>query len=362
MKPNVRKMARKNDFQGLIQVVNNHEINQSIRVKAASELGRYNNHKVIQQLTITIMKNIDDEYLLQDAAAKALVKIGKPTIPYITHHLLTSPYSIVRNEGVLILSHMQDPSVVIALIQNLGDTNDHIRAYSAVALGNFNDNNVVIPLIEALDDSNEMVRECSAESLGKIKDLKAIPHLINKLKDTSDSVRKSAAGALVKLGDESIIEILKEGNYNDSARLLKFKLLANAIDTTKEVRAHVSTVKDKFDIDDLSEIDIAQFERDENILYETKKTIENFGDKDAKKLIEQVIQDYNETKSNVIIQGDLVHNKTAIQDSVLNRSSVGINDMTNELERLSNMMEKGLLTNDEFTSAKEKLLISQGGK
>jgi len=62
------------------------------------------------------------------------------------------------------------------------------------------------------------------------------------------------------------------------------------------------------------------------------------------------------TVSQKVIQGDEI---TSIQDSVVSRSTIGTGDgdeLLLQLERLGDMKEKGLLTEDEFTKAKEKML------
>ena len=57
-----------------------------------------------------------------------------------------------------------------------------------------------------------------------------------------------------------------------------------------------------------------------------------------------------------VIQGDQV-TKTEIKDSVLNRSNVGGNSSKmQELERLAEMKEKGLIDDDEFKQMKKKIL------
>ena len=60
--------------------------------------------------------------------------------------------------------------------------------------------------------------------------------------------------------------------------------------------------------------------------------------------------------SQKVVQGDEI---TSIQDSVVNRSTVGSgagDELIVQLERLGDMKEKGLLSDEEFTKAKEKLL------
>ena len=57
-----------------------------------------------------------------------------------------------------------------------------------------------------------------------------------------------------------------------------------------------------------------------------------------------------------VVQGDEI---TTIQDSVVSRSTIGSgagDDLLSQLERLGALKEKGLLTNEQFETAKEKLL------
>ena len=56
-----------------------------------------------------------------------------------------------------------------------------------------------------------------------------------------------------------------------------------------------------------------------------------------------------------VIQGDQI-TKTKIKDSVLNRSNVGGSSKMQELEKLTEMKDKGLIDDDEFKQMKKEIL------
>ena len=342
-------MSRKKDINGLLETFRNREFDVSIRSKAAYELGNFNNPKVIENLMVQIMKNIDDEYTLQFTAATALGKIGLPVVDDTIEYLLQSPKERVRYLGIQIINSVQHPLVVTELISKLGDRSEMIRASCALALGSYNDEDVVNSLIEALEDSNSVVRENSAESLGKINNAIAITPLINLLNDDNKSVIKSAAEALEKIGDISVIEILKQKGLNDSSRQLKFNLLAKAKQSTYEIENDLNQLIEKQELGIVKDKDLEILKEDEIRLQEAKNIAELAGDDEVLAKVTALVE---------MIGNLRPISKTIIKDSVISRSNVGSDDMMNELERLGTMKEKGLLTDEQFESAKNKLLES----
>jgi len=56
------------------------------------------------------------------------------------------------------------------------------------------------------------------------------------------------------------------------------------------------------------------------------------------------------------VKGDVIQAETHLRDSVVSRSSIGGGDLMNELELLGYMNKKGLITDEQFNAAKEKLI------
>jgi len=57
-----------------------------------------------------------------------------------------------------------------------------------------------------------------------------------------------------------------------------------------------------------------------------------------------------------VVQGDQI-TKTEIKDSVVNRSNVGADNKFKQIEKLGELKDKGLLTEEEFQKEKNKILI-----
>jgi len=80
---------------------------------------------------------------------------------------------------------------------------------------------------------------------------------------------------------------------------------------------------------------------------------------DSQTIIEitKLFETISKMKSDVKVHGDYINgSKTKIEDSVVSRSNIGVSSTVEELERLGSMKEKGLLTDEQFEVAKEKLL------
>jgi HEAT repeat protein len=80
-------------------------------------------------------------------------------------------------------------------INDLLDTDSHVRSDAAWTLGMSNDSRAVNPLIETLKDNDGEVQYWAAEALGKIGK-PAVEPLIRALKDDNSSMREIAARTL----------------------------------------------------------------------------------------------------------------------------------------------------------------------
>ena len=90
----------------------------------------------------------------------------------------------------------QDPVIVAALIERLGDTNASVRRAAASSLGNLKARKAVPTLITTLADKNREVRAAAADALGNIEDDRAIAPLLKVIGDESPEVRERALDAL----------------------------------------------------------------------------------------------------------------------------------------------------------------------
>jgi HEAT repeat protein len=135
-----------------------------------------------------------------EAAAKALVKIGKPAVPQLLP-CLTDEDPWVRERAVWILGKLKDPRAIDGLIAALRDDDSDVRWLAALALGELKDRRAVEPLITALSDAYQNVRKEAAGALGAIGDTRATAGLIPLLKDANWKIRVQAAEALETIKD-----------------------------------------------------------------------------------------------------------------------------------------------------------------
>ena len=75
-RPDVAKLAAKQDVPGLIKALG-YPKDSSVRVAAAQALGQIGDARVLEPLAAALK---DSEWIVRDAAAKALEKIGAPAV------------------------------------------------------------------------------------------------------------------------------------------------------------------------------------------------------------------------------------------------------------------------------------------
>lgn len=128
----------------------------------------------------------------------------------------------------------QDPAIVAALIERLGDSNAGVRRAAASSLGNLKSRKAVPPLIATLADKNREVRAAAADALGNIEDERAIAPLARLLKDPSADVRREVLHALAQLKDASVATAVMPLLGDDNA-----DVRGSALSTLRELRAPI---------------------------------------------------------------------------------------------------------------------------
>jgi HEAT repeat protein len=170
-------------LSSLIRATQDSDVETCRRV--ALTLGKIGHPEAITPL-INLLSRDNTE--LQYAAQKALIKIGKPTVP-----------------------------ALIALYEN---PDAHIRALAVQSLGRIGDTQAIDIFVRALSDSDKWIRWMTASIVRSIPDKRFIEPLTARLDD--EFMRWNAAHALGYVGDDKTIEVLKaianDPNRDDSLR------------------------------------------------------------------------------------------------------------------------------------------------
>jgi len=201
-KPNVEKMEKRNDIDGLIKALG------------------YNNVDV------------------QKRAAEALGRLGEPAIDPLTHalmdkNLLTGGGFDFRYMAAEALGNTRHAKALEPLTQALRDGDGEVRRHAAMALGKLGDARAKEPLTRALEDGNCKVRCEAAEALDELD-----------WQPSDDGERahylmaKAAWGELIILGEPGIqplTQALKdeEGFVREAAQAALEKIKANTARKTK---------------------------------------------------------------------------------------------------------------------------------
>ena len=132
------------------------------------------------------------------AHADALIKIGKPAVPYLIKALNKRYDDGMRARAAHALGEIGDPSAIKALTEALKDKLFDVHYEAGLALAKIG--KLAVPyLIKALKGRSEIQRQYAADALGEIGDPSAIKALTKALEDKSYSVQGSARLSLRKL-------------------------------------------------------------------------------------------------------------------------------------------------------------------
>lgn len=174
-KPNIEKMKRKRDVDGLIKLLEHNDL--ELQTKAALALGEIGNLRAVMPL-LKLMQYEEPDLLI--VASSALNKFNKT--------VLVKPF-----------------------IDALNDKNSGLMVWRfvAYALGEIGDPRAVEPLINKINVVDSFLSTVSAEALVKIGKPAVLP-LINKLKDKNDDIVNESINILCLIGDPQTLEPLKK--------------------------------------------------------------------------------------------------------------------------------------------------------
>jgi curved DNA-binding protein CbpA len=216
-----------------------------------------------EQIIIYLINKLNaPESYVRNAAVDELVKIGKITFSYVSK-ATRSPDEVIRRKACDVLGRIGDPRGINPLIRLLSDSDVYVRRRAANALINLGDKKAVLPLINALNDPESKVRARAAEALGNIKDQQAVEPLIISLQDKKSRVRHASVVALGKIGDSRALQPIE----------------ALLIDHRSNVRSIAQkTLEDKFNVKRKTYTAYTNTRRDPNQYNENDEVVESIKD------------------------------------------------------------------------------------
>jgi len=403
----VINLAESGDIDGLIRLLDNRD--NEIWIEALDALNEIGDSRAVVPLIVALRDN--DEYFRENVV-RVLGNLGDSNAYESLIMALNDDDEGVREAATEALAGIGDKRAVNSLITSLEDQDEYVRKGSAFALGVIGDLRAIQPLenagflIEALwlkKDTNGLIRMMKdddysnrirvAQALGYLNDKAAEESLINFLNDIiPEYVRHSAISALAKMGSVHAVKpLFDELNHNQDSNRINAAYYLGEIGDTQSLEPLIKALADdnwsvknkakkailKFGvsaipylikeikkgntnaIQTLNELPTmavgAEYERME--LYDdANEWYIKHGLMEAAATIRRKKAELSATKvTQKVVQGDEI---TSIQDSVVSRSTIGSGggSLMDELERLGAMKEKGLLSDEEFKAAKEKLL------
>jgi hypothetical protein len=162
-------------FTALIHLLNNPDI--KIRLAAIRKLGERQDVRAIQPLfqvirqiraaKINEIKADRDNYLLLLTTTDSLAKTDKAAVPSLIQ-ALNDEYWLVRWVALSALWKIEDPMIVLPLIERLHDKQVDVRRDAAYVLGDRGSLQATKSLKQALRDADEIVRTYAQDALNKI--------------------------------------------------------------------------------------------------------------------------------------------------------------------------------------------------
>lgn len=186
-----------------------HDRERGVRAAAARSLGRLQAVDAVEELT----RALAAASVPRLVAARALLEIGKPTLPQLLGILHRSDAALRATAAELIglVGSAQNAPMLIA---HLADPSAGVREQAAVALGRLGARDATSALIDALSDRVGFVRASVAEALGAIGDRRALPVLLEIARSDSFEPAQAAAHAILAL-DPGIARMATGGIHLD---------------------------------------------------------------------------------------------------------------------------------------------------
>lgn len=193
--PNVEKMKKNQDVEGLIKVLDNED--EELRHEAVDALGNLGDIRAVEPL-IELLKDDKSWYLSNVIDALGSLKDPRAVQPLI--EIMSIEH--VRGNAAQALGEIGDHQAIVPLISYMGISADEydLEDIQEVLL-KFGEA-AVLPLIDALKDEDFSLAGRAADLLGEIGDERAIQPLIEAL--DVYSVRNHAAFSLKKFGETAV--------------------------------------------------------------------------------------------------------------------------------------------------------------
>lgn len=231
--------------------------NWDVRRNATRLLAKISDGKATSKV-IAQMNDSDEDVRKEAFDQLNKQQLGSDMVPSLTSNLSSNNWA-VRRDSIKLLGKISGDESTIALIKQMGDTDEDVRAQVGTELGRKKlSEKMINPLVEKFSSNNWAVRKNSAHFIGTISGTQASVALINQMNDSDEDVRKEIMDQLQKrsLSDETVPTLKTNFSSNnwtvrrDIAKLLGKikgqKSLAALLDqlqveTDSDVKQQIST-------------------------------------------------------------------------------------------------------------------------
>jgi serine/threonine-protein kinase len=161
----------------------------------------------------------DPDFNIHSKAIDALSRINDPNLIMYLVEMLQDNSEDIRRAAVEVLNNVGSDAAIKDLFNSLRDKDWWVRSRAADALANIGGDNVINAVLRLIKSDDEFLRRSAVEIINKLKDDRAVKHLIVALDDTDWWVRERAADALADMNEQralpKMLQILTK--YPDSS-------------------------------------------------------------------------------------------------------------------------------------------------
>jgi HEAT repeat protein len=202
LKEEIAKLLKAKDVEKLVALLQAER--RGTRIQAIRALGELRKLSTVQPLVEAMG---DEEMLVRQAAAGALVEIGERAIPALVE-TLKGPGGRITPHALWALGEIGSPDAIDAVVKAAESRSWRIRWCAVESLGDLGGKRAIATLVRALGDRDERVRNAAYLALQKIGK-PAVASLRTALRHPDKQVRPQAAKLLESIGSPSAQSALR---------------------------------------------------------------------------------------------------------------------------------------------------------
>ena len=281
-KPNVEKIDKENNIQGLIKCLKHWS--SDTRYDAFNALAkRINDYDVAKALRDLIN---DSDPRVKASAILTFAQAGEEEMFDNIRTILLDGSTRDKIEALRIISvhgATNNPSILNMVVLALNDGKIAIRTRALKAMGHIKNRHFIPYLTQSLHDMKQQVRMEAVKALGMMGGEDVVDALISALMDSNQEVIRTAKAALTAIGTSKALKAIKDEPF-----MLLMKGMSGPLETRIETVRHIAKTLKK---EGLPLLHKACNDKYKELRLEALKALEVFQDQSSVQVIANLLQD-----------------------------------------------------------------------